>query len=85
MRGYDKWKQRPEKSPKIIGCCEECGGEMYDYEITQCDCGKEVHKRCMVECANCKSEGCKDCMTYDEDLGEWLCGAECKEEFENKH
>lgn len=68
--------------PDIVGNCEACRGEIYDYEETTCDtCEMAIHTSCKKECAQCGHEGCKGCMIYDDESGEYFCGDECKEEF----
>jgi len=68
--------------PKIVGTCQVCGGEMYDYELCHCDtCGNEIHSGCRAVCEQCGHDGCKDCMVNDPELGAWFCGSECKEDY----
>lgn len=65
----------PLFEPETVGTCQACSGDIFDYEFAACeDCG-EVHKGCKVECANpeCSHEGCKKCMLYDENTGEYFC------------
>lgn len=59
--------------PNIVGHCNACGGDIYDYELTTCECGTEVHTGCMVECGHCERKACKKCMLYDDEVGEWFC------------
>ena len=68
-----------EPYPKIAGLCEACSEDMYDYEATECECGRQVHEECRVTCYSCEYEGCKGCMIYHVDLDEWACN-ECIEE-----
>jgi hypothetical protein len=78
--------------PNIVGRCEACGADVYDYERAECECGKVVHTGCIKECANekCNLKGCKNCMVYDSESGEFFCDtsgpdevgkSECLEEY----
>lgn len=74
----------PGRVPNLIGCCESCGGQMYQHEAVRCEiCDKIVHSGCIVECLICEATGCKICISPDIESGEYLCPEECKEEFEN--
>lgn len=61
-------------NPEFIGNCFACGGEIYDYESTQCEgCGNQIHTTCKATCASCKHSGCKDCLLLDEETLERFC------------
>lgn len=64
--------------PVIVGYCAACQGDIYDYEHTICDCGKEVHIGCTVACATCGHVGCECCMKRDSETLEYFCGEECE-------
>ena len=65
--------------PNMVGDCEACGGEIYDYELAICEsCDSQIHIDCRVQCV-CGYEGCRLCMLKIDD--EYFCGPECKEDF----
>ena len=75
--------------PLIVGvCCGACGGDIYDYELTYCPgCDIELHRGCVLDCAQCGEQGCKMCMVNDG--SDWYCNSsgpnetnqsECREE-----
>ena len=59
-------------------------------EKFECRCGRAVYAGDRHVCGNCGDIGCSNkggegCMTYDEDLSEWFCDDECKEQRETKY
>ena len=67
-------------SPTELGFCAVCGGNLYaddqhrelgDYACPLCD--EPVCENCSVKCAQCEIDGCKSCMIYDDEYGEWFC------------
>ena len=36
------------------------------------------HETCLVACAQCGHEGCRGCLTFDIDEGEFFCADDCK-------
>jgi len=74
----------PGSVPELIGDCQACGGEMYAYELEVCECGREVHKGCLVTCFVCRHKGCKGCMIQDEATGEIICGQDCQEKLKGE-
>ena len=67
--------------PPIVGSCNICGGDIYDYEAICCNCDRIIHQGCPLECLKCHEKGCKSCMVED-DEGNWFCKiSECKEEY----
>ncbi len=67
--------------PNIVGSCEACGGEIYDYELAECtSCGKEIHRDCEVRCITCDGQGCKGCLIKDSETLEYFC-EECHKDI----
>lgn len=56
---------------KVVGLCEACNREIYDYERTVCECGAVIHEGCVERCAACGISGCSLCLL--EDVGDWFC------------
>ena len=72
----------PGEVPNLIGCCEACGGQMYEHEQDRCGiCDKIVHRGCIVSCLICEAEGCTICIPKDVESGEYLCEEECLGEY----
>ncbi len=65
-----------------------CGAEHEvnrETSLLPCDCGKLKCRECTHRCVVCGYEGCEQCMTYDEEAGDWLCGEQdCKDELERR-
>lgn len=61
------------RADEYVGGCIACGGQMYRYEVVQCECGAEVHRGCIVKCANCEGKGCKHCKLLDPETLEYFC------------
>lgn len=60
---------------EVVGRCEACGGDIYESEEVECDCGRTVHRGCIVQCRACYHMGCKGCMFFDQDsAGFYFCG-----------
>jgi len=63
--------------PDIVGECEACGGQIYDYEFSICNCcDSQIHEGCKVECEQCGDKGCKVCYVKD-DEDFYVCGEDC--------
>ena len=78
-------------SANEVGYCEACGGPIYDFEAVTCECGRLIHRGCVVNCAHCETPGCKLCLVQDEETLEWFCdtasdrtleSSECWQEYE---
>lgn len=78
----------PEPEPEIGSFCRACYGEMYKIEECDCKgCGKTVHHSCEAKCANpsCGHEGCRDCLTKDEETDERFCSSDCIEQYKKEN
>ena len=75
MRTLDSYDTRQKTNePIVVGNCGACGGEMYDYELTECKlCGLTIHTGCVKTC-KCGQDGCSDCLVEDEETGDFACG-----------
>lgn len=81
---------RGTPEPNTVGICGACGGDIYEYELTTCECGATIHITCRKECLECGAEGCRLCMIYDNLTGEHFCNtsgpgqsgeSECRDKF----
>ena len=71
--------------PAIVGDCEACGGETYDYEQITCPhCDRSIHSGCVAVCGSCGHIGCKVCMKFNIATDEHFCGDDCEREFLEK-
>lgn len=86
MRTEEMWgHQISVDEPVTAGDCQACGGEVYDYEVTQCElCGNDmIHKGCVKKCFTCGISGCASCIKQsDIDLEDYCqeCIKEVKED-----
>jgi len=70
--------------PLLVGRCNGCGGEMFDFERATCDyCGSLVHVGCTHRCKQCGEVRCAVCMVQDAESLEWFC--ETTTIFEKRH
>jgi len=65
-----------QPEPETVGSCGACGGDIYDYELAECDCGKTIHDRCILICETCGIEGCRKCLT---EIDNYFYCEECKD------
>lgn len=73
--GYEEiWGSRVWiKEADSVGNCQVCGHDMYAGEACTCECGKELHHSCRVQCGHCETFYCESCMIKDEDTGLYFC------------
>ena len=53
--------------------CDICRIDIEEDEVVQCRCEAEICDDCQIECIECEEKGCKRCMLYDYEIGEWFC------------
>ena len=67
---------------RIEGLCPACNEwfDSIDDEKAECsNCAAIVHDSCIVSCAQCGHEGCRGCLTFDIDEGEFFCAEDCRD------
>lgn len=63
-------KPRPDA---YVGSCEACGGAIYYHELDECDCGRQIHYGCKIQCETCQADGCALCMIREDDNRIYFC------------
>lgn len=51
-------------------------------ERYQCECGEWTSNP--IDCEYCSHMGCRKCMTYDEEIAEWFCYEDCRDNYLNE-